>query len=74
MAGAAADRAYRSFGAQAFHYFARPHVGLPNGPVSSPASWLGRDLRARESQWHVRLDDVDLADFARLQTAFNRHP
>jgi hypothetical protein len=66
--GASVDspvRAYRSFGAQAFHYFDRSHVGLPKGPVRSPASWLGRDLRKREAEWHVQLDDADRAELDR---------
>ena len=57
------DPAHRSFGEQARHYFTRTHTGLPKAPIDSPAAWLGKDMRERESSWHVRLDDAELAEF-----------
>jgi hypothetical protein len=65
--------AYRSFGAQAFHYFARSHTKPPIGPVHSAADWRGADMRPRESEWHLRLDDAELGELdrglARLERA-----
>jgi len=55
--------AHRSFGEQARHYFTRSHAKLPNGPIDSPAAWLGKDMREQESTWHVRLDEAELAEF-----------
>ena len=28
---------------QLLHYFDRPHVGPPSGPVGGPAAWRGAD-------------------------------
>jgi hypothetical protein len=53
---------YRSFGEQALHYFARSHTRPPIAPVVSPAAWLGKDIHARESLWHVRLEEAELAE------------
>ena len=55
------DHAHRSFGEQARHYFMRSHAKQPDAVIDSPAAWLGKDMRERESVWHVRLDDDELA-------------
>ncbi|MEZ4227275.1 MAG: TauD/TfdA family dioxygenase [Polyangiaceae bacterium] len=38
--------AYRSLVRQTLHYFARPHAGLPSGPIESPAAWRAKELAA----------------------------
>lgn len=52
---------HRSFGAQALHYFARPHDAVPGGPVGGPAAWRGADLAGRDD-WIVRLSAADLSE------------
>ena len=37
---------YRSLVRQTLHYFARPHEGLPSGPLGGPAAWRASELRA----------------------------
>jgi hypothetical protein len=44
----------RGFVEQLLHYFGRPHVGLPSGPVGGPAAWMGEDL-ADSAEWRERL-------------------
>jgi len=56
---------YRSFGQQSFHYFDRPHEGLPAGAVESPAAWRGDQLRDDES-WRTawtpgELEEIEAA-------------
>jgi len=53
---------YRSFGKQAGHYFSRTHTGSPDAAVVSPAAWRGPEMREREADWHLRLDDEELAE------------
>lgn len=45
---------------QALHYFTRPAVGRPTGPVESPAAWTGEELRAETRRWTTRLTDEQL--------------
>jgi len=52
---------HRSFGAQALHYFARPHDSVPQGPVGGPAAWRGAEV-AQGDDWIVRLGEEDLAE------------
>ncbi|WP_165797411.1 TauD/TfdA family dioxygenase [Solimonas fluminis] len=52
---------YKSLRAQTLHYFARPHEGMPDGPVDSPAGWRGATLRER-SDWQYRLDPADVEE------------
>ncbi len=63
---------YRSFREQAGHYFIRTHTKPPEGPISSPAVWLGPAMRDRESQWHVRLDDREIAELETELTRLDR--
>ena len=65
----AANLSYRSYGAQAFHYFMRDHTSPPTRPVVTPAAWSGRDLRQRESEWRVRLCDTEIEE---LDVALDR--
>jgi hypothetical protein len=51
---------HRSFGAQALHYFARPHEQIAEGQVGGPAAWRGPDLAQRDD-WIVRLSEADVA-------------
>ena len=53
---------YRSFGEQALHYFIRPHSERPTVPILSPAAWSGAEMRARESEWHERLGQAEIAE------------
>lgn len=59
---------HRSFGAQALHYFGRPHDSVPDGPVGGPAAWRGADL-ARGDDWIVRLSAADLAEIESAASA-----
>lgn len=48
------DSAWMSFGAQAMHYFNRPHHAVRRTPVEGAAAWRGVALRER--YWKVGLD------------------
>ncbi|HSW14362.1 MAG TPA: TauD/TfdA family dioxygenase [Solimonas sp.] len=52
---------YKSLRAQTLHYFARPHEGMPPGPVASPADWRGAVLR-QGGDWQYRLDAAEVAE------------
>jgi hypothetical protein len=60
--------AFRSFGEQALHYFDRPHVATPDGPVDGPAAWRGADLAAR-TDWIVQLDVAQVAELDAARAA-----
>lgn len=51
---------YKSLRAQTLHYFARPHEGLPPGPLATPAAWRGAELQ-RRSDWQYPLgaEEID---------------
>jgi len=51
--------AYRSFRDQTLHYFTRPHEGVPEGAVASPADWRGPELKERPQDWLVELTPED---------------
>ncbi len=53
---------YYSFAAQTRHYFEREHIGLPEGAVSSPADWRGRDMRDQADQWLVLLSKAEVEE------------
>jgi hypothetical protein len=55
---------HRSFGAQALHYFNRPHERVAPGPVGGPAAWRGPDL-ARRDDWIVALGAADVDEIER---------
>jgi len=52
---------HRSFGAQALHYFHRPHEAPARDPVGGAAAWRGPDLAGRDD-WIVRLADDEIAE------------
>lgn len=52
---------YYSFLAQTFHYFSRPHEGVPGGPVSSLADWRGEQL-ARRDDWRRAFAGDEIAE------------
>lgn len=52
---------YKSLRAQTLHYFARPHEGLPAGPIASPAAWRGAELR-RRSDWQYPLSAAEIEE------------
>lgn len=52
---------HRSFGAQALHYFQRPHEAPARDPVGGAAAWRGPDLAGRED-WIVRLTGDEIAE------------
>lgn len=58
------ETAYRSFADQALHYFIRPHVGVPETPLSSAAAWTGADLRHRQDEWGPRLNDSQIRELS----------
>jgi hypothetical protein len=59
------ETTHRSFGAQALHYFHRPHESVPTGPVGGLAAWRGPELDACED-WIIRFGNTDIAE---LETA-----
>lgn len=52
---------YKSLRAQTLHYFARPHTGMPEGAVESPADWRGAAMSQR-SDWQYRLSAADVEE------------
>jgi len=52
---------YKSLRAQTLHYFARPHEGLPVGPIVSPADWRGAEMRAR-NDWQYPLAAAEIEE------------
>jgi hypothetical protein len=58
------DTQHRSFGAQALHYFHRPHDTIAPGPVGGPAAWRGPHV-ASSDDWIARLGDDDIAEIER---------
>jgi hypothetical protein len=63
----------RSFGAQALHYFQRPHEGRPTGPVGGEAAWRGKDLAGLDD-WIVRLGEDDIAEIEAAALACGEQP
>lgn len=58
---------YKSLRAQTLHYFARPHEGVPQQPVASPAAWRGADMRARTAEWTIELSPADVDEIQEAQ-------
>jgi hypothetical protein len=54
---------YNSFLEQTFHYFARPHEGVPNTPVPSAAAWAGPELTAAD--WRVEFSTLEVEELER---------
>ncbi|MFP4004747.1 MAG: TauD/TfdA family dioxygenase [Alphaproteobacteria bacterium] len=54
--------AYRSFAEQALHYFMRPHEGVPERPIDSPAAWRGPEMAARPDVWQYAFTDSEIAE------------
>lgn len=54
-------RPMRSFVDQVVHYFERPHVGVPDGPVGGDTAWLGADL-ADDTSWTVPIGPAAIAE------------
>lgn len=52
---------FRSYTAQCEHYLARPHTGLPDGPIDTPAAWRGKALEAASS-WKYTFTAEDVAE------------
>jgi hypothetical protein len=50
---------YRSLRRQTFHYLARPHEGVPGGPLTTACAWRGEELR-RRGDWIERLDRAEV--------------
>jgi len=46
--------AHLSFRDQAVRYFSRPHEGVPDEPLRTPAAWKGADMRGRREEWLER--------------------
>lgn len=55
------DDGWNSFGAQAMHYFNRPHDGVRREPLAGPAAWRGAELRDSDD-WIDALDARDVAE------------
>lgn len=53
---------YRTITRQSLHYFARPHIGVPDRPVQSAAVWRGKDLREAPDRWCYQFTDEDIAE------------
>lgn len=59
------SRPWRSVTAQTLHYFGRPHVGVPSGPVGGVASWRAVDHADPATWTHVlSTDEVAALDDA----------
>lgn len=58
----------RSFGAQALHYFHRPHEAVASRPVGGPAAWRGPDM-ARRTDWITVLSPEDIDEIERAARA-----
>ena len=59
---------YPSYGAQAGHYFARPHVAPAGAQIQTAAAWRGPEI-AKRSDWRVRLDDTQCAEIEQALAA-----
>ena len=57
------EDAWQSFGAQALHYFNRPHEDVRRTPLEGPAAWRGAELRGRDD-WIVRLAPAEIDEIA----------
>ncbi|MBX3027747.1 TauD/TfdA family dioxygenase [bacterium] len=55
------SEAWLSFGAQALHYFQRPHGEVRRTPIGGPAAWRGDEVRRRED-WIEPLEPGDVAE------------
>lgn len=55
------DAAFRSFAAQALHYFRREHAAVRRDPVPGPAAWRGAELR-EHSDWIARLGASEIRE------------
>ncbi|MEM1402491.1 MAG: TauD/TfdA family dioxygenase [Pseudomonadota bacterium] len=60
----AVDTPYRSFMDQTLHYFVREHPQMPVGPISSPADWMGRDLKGSPHLWRHELSATDILELS----------
>ena len=58
---------HRSFGAQALHYFHRPHEGVALHPVGGAAAWRGPEVAGRDD-WIVRFTAEDIAEIEAAAT------
>ena len=52
---------YFSFLQQSFHYFSRPHEGIPASAISSQADWRGPDMK-NDKGWRVAFSDSDIEE------------
>jgi len=57
--------AYRSYLDQTLGYFDRPHIGVPDGPVASPAAWRGDELGGPD-EWSTPLSTTAVAELIEL--------
>lgn len=53
----------RTVRAQALHYLARPHAGVPTAPVGGPAAWRRADVEGEA--WTDELGAADVAEIER---------
>jgi hypothetical protein len=53
---------YRAFNEQVAAYLDRPHLHLPKIPVASLANWRGAELRHREADWTITLDETAIGE------------
>ena len=58
------DTPYRSFMDQTRHYFIRDHASMPIGAVSSPADWMGKDLRDSPGEWRHEFSASDIQELS----------
>lgn len=49
----------RGFAEQLLHYFDRPHVGIPRGPLDGPAAWRGASLA---DDWSEHLTSLQVEE------------
>ncbi len=65
---APAAEAFRSFAAQALHYFRRDHEAVRREPIEGPAAWRGEELRGSRD-WIVELAPAQLAEIEKALAA-----
>lgn len=56
-----ANQNYRSYRAQCEHYLARPHKGIPTGPVNSPSAWRVADI-VNSASWRYEFTAEEIEE------------
>jgi hypothetical protein len=65
---ATSERAFRSFGEQALHYFRREHTEVLREPLRCAAAWRGAEI-AGDPAWQIALDAAQIAELEAARDA-----